>query len=234
MKPLVFSNAALGISRSMIKDRLALGVRAIRGESAEVDDPLDDWLGDEAELDWFPEATVTTDRRVPAEDGYRVPLSEPDRIIRRRRTVALASLLIVGVVAVVVAILAFGGSGGSGTAVTAPVTAPVTVNTPATTPATPPATTTPPAGAQTPASLAIVLRAAGTMRTGDTGSAIKKLQQALGALGFDPGKADGLFGPLTKQAVVAFQQANGLATDGIVGTKTAGKINSGLARQRTG
>lgn len=214
----------------MIKDRLALGVRAFRGESSEVDDPLDDWLGDEAELDWFSESTVTTGQRRAAEDGYRAPASEPDRIIRRRRVVALAGLLAVGVIAVVVALIAFGGSGGSGTANTASVTA----TTPVTTPATTPATTTPPAGAQTPASLAIVLPAAGTMRNGDTGSAVKKLQQALSALGFDPGKADGLFGPLTKQAVVAFQQANGLATDGIVGTKTAGKINSGLARQRTG
>jgi hypothetical protein len=230
MKPLVFSNSALGISRSMIKDRLALGVRALRGESSEADDPLDDWLGDEAELDWFPEATVTSEHRAAAEDGYRVPLSDPDRTIRRRRAVALAAILIVGVVAVVVAIVAFGGSGGSGTADTAPITA----TTPATPPATTPASTTPPPAVQTPASLAVVLPDAGTLRTGDDGSAVKKLQRALTALGFAPGKADGLFGPLTKQAVVAFQQANGLAPDGIVGAKTAGKINSGLARQKAG
>ena len=79
-----------------------------------------------------------------------------------------------------------------------------------------------------------MLPAAGTLRTGDSGSAVTKLQQALSKLGSDPGSADGTFGPLTEHAVVAFQQANGLAADGIVGPKTAGKINASLAVPSTG
>lgn len=49
---------------------------------------------------------------------------------------------------------------------------------------------------------------------------VRDLQSALTARGFNPGSADGIFGPRTDAAVRAFQQANGLAVDGIVGPKT--------------
>lgn len=41
---------------------------------------------------------------------------------------------------------------------------------------------------------------------------------------WDPGPIDGLGGPLTKAAVVAFQGANGLDADGIVGLLTWGLL----------
>jgi len=49
---------------------------------------------------------------------------------------------------------------------------------------------------------------------------IKKVQRALEQAGFDPGPIDGELGPRTDQALQAFQRANGLEPDGIVGVKT--------------
>ena len=40
------------------------------------------------------------------------------------------------------------------------------------------------------------------------------------SIGYDPGPIDGIFGPLTRSAVVKFQIDNGLVPDGIVGPRT--------------
>ena len=58
------------------------------------------------------------------------------------------------------------------------------------------------------------------MRTGSKGQEVKDLQTRLSALGYYSGKIDGEFGPGTKEAVTAFQKANGLEADGIVGEET--------------
>lgn len=58
------------------------------------------------------------------------------------------------------------------------------------------------------------------LRQGSTGPAVVVLQQALKNAGFDPGPIDGIFGPKTHAAVLAFQRSKGLAVDGIVGPKT--------------
>jgi putative chitinase len=55
------------------------------------------------------------------------------------------------------------------------------------------------------------------------------IQRALVALGFDPGPVDGLPGPKTRAAVLAFQRSRGLATDGIVGPQTIRALQAGLA-----
>ncbi|MDP8910443.1 MAG: peptidoglycan-binding protein [Actinomycetota bacterium] len=65
----------------------------------------------------------------------------------------------------------------------------------------------------------------GVLRFGDRGPAVRALQRALARLRFEPGKADGVFATQTRAAVVAFQQANGLAPDGIVGPQTARALN---------
>jgi hypothetical protein len=63
---------------------------------------------------------------------------------------------------------------------------------------------------------------------GDTGADVKALQEALISLGYSCGKwgADGEFGAATRSAVIAFQTANNLAADGIVGPKTVAAINA--------
>ena len=63
-----------------------------------------------------------------------------------------------------------------------------------------------------------------TLERGDVGEDVKKLQTALKELGYDIGEneIDGIIGPETEKAIKAFQEANGLADNGmgIVGPKT--------------
>lgn len=60
---------------------------------------------------------------------------------------------------------------------------------------------------------------------GSRGDAVRKLQELLNALGYDCGSVDGIFGSKTKAAVLAFQKANGLGVDGIVGPLTWAKLD---------
>jgi peptidoglycan hydrolase-like protein with peptidoglycan-binding domain len=58
------------------------------------------------------------------------------------------------------------------------------------------------------------------LRKGSTDPAVRDLQQALKALGHDPGSIDGVFGDATESAVKAFQQEREITVDGIVGKVT--------------
>lgn len=69
----------------------------------------------------------------------------------------------------------------------------------------------------------------GTLRYGDTGSEVKKLQQNLKKLGYFSGTATGEFGSVTKKAVIAFQKAYSISASGIADTKTLAKISAALA-----
>lgn len=57
------------------------------------------------------------------------------------------------------------------------------------------------------------------LKQGASSPEVEYLQRQLLAAGFNPGKVDGLFGPKTKAAVMAFQRARGLEVDGIAGPR---------------
>ncbi|MBE5796266.1 MAG: hypothetical protein E7327_02685 [Clostridiales bacterium] len=59
-----------------------------------------------------------------------------------------------------------------------------------------------------------------TLREGDSGDAVKKLQRALKNRGYYSGSIDGTYGSGTVAAVTAFQQRNGLRVDGTAGPTT--------------
>ncbi|MCI0665150.1 MAG: peptidoglycan-binding protein, partial [Acidobacteria bacterium] len=59
-----------------------------------------------------------------------------------------------------------------------------------------------------------------TLKQGDKGAEVKKLQERLLERGHNPGTPDGSFGPNTRSAVSAFQRSIGLVVDGIAGPAT--------------
>ena len=62
------------------------------------------------------------------------------------------------------------------------------------------------------------------LREGSIGSDVYRLQTALRAAGFSPGRPDGVFGDDTRSAVVAFQKARKLTADGLVGPRTGAAL----------
>ncbi|GGR97262.1 hypothetical protein GCM10010169_47280 [Micromonospora fulviviridis] len=83
-----------------------------------------------------------------------------------------------------------------------------------------PATPGSAAGATTGATVTLAAASQPTLRQGSRGAAVTQLQTRLTALRYDVGGVDGIFGPSTHHAVVAFQKVNGLVRDGIVGPRT--------------
>lgn len=64
-----------------------------------------------------------------------------------------------------------------------------------------------------------------TVQRGDSGTDVKTLQTKLKNLGYTLGTPDGIFGPNTEKATIAFQRDNDLDADGICGPKTWTKLN---------
>lgn len=64
----------------------------------------------------------------------------------------------------------------------------------------------------------------GVLERGERGEAVANLQRDLIRLGFQPGKADGIFGFGTEAALIAFQTRYGLTPDGLAGPKTLAKL----------
>lgn len=73
-----------------------------------------------------------------------------------------------------------------------------------------------------------VLDGTRVLNAGMSGTDVAALQDLLIQLGFDPGPADGVFGPATEEAVSAFQSGHDLEADGVVGTGTRAALASAL------
>jgi peptidoglycan hydrolase-like protein with peptidoglycan-binding domain len=65
------------------------------------------------------------------------------------------------------------------------------------------------------------------MRFGDRGWDVAALQFLLQRAGHGPGRADGLFGPLTRGAVLRAQRAAGISVDGLAGPVTIDLLRGG-------
>ncbi len=65
------------------------------------------------------------------------------------------------------------------------------------------------------------------MRFGNRGWDVAALQFLLQRAGHGPGRADGVFGPLTKGAVLRAQRAAGIGADGLAGPATVGYLRHG-------
>jgi peptidoglycan hydrolase-like protein with peptidoglycan-binding domain len=102
---------------------------------------------------------------------------------------------------------------------------PTTTTTPTTSPK-PTSTPTPPKPTPKP-----IPTAGDTLHAGDTGPYVKDVQQRLTALGYWNGSADGVYGGLTSQAVMALQKAAGLGRDGVFGPATRRALQNGVRPQ---
>ena len=184
------------------RTRRAAGVEPSDGTSA-APDAFDDWVSDE-------HAPRRADES-PGNEGF---------------TVRLGTLVAVGGIALVlllVAGLALGGvfSGGG----TSPTTTSTT--TPGTTTIQTRSTTTTPAAPTSPVAPA----PATTLKPGDQGVQVKRLQRALLQLGYAVGAVDGDYGTSTEAALTSFQKATGLTVDGVLGPTTLQALKRALVQQ---
>lgn len=175
----------------------------------------DDWFADSAgrrtavagEDDWIAPGTAAP-RRPPLGRPRRQPSS---------RTVVAAVVVLLLVVAGVVA--AFALTGGSKKATPPPTQPTTTLRT------TTQQTTTRPRG---PGAAAPTV----TLKPGDQGTQVKRLQRFLRLFGYSTGKVDGDYGPATQAAVKRFQEASKLTADGIVGPATLKALKQALGESR--
>ena len=65
------------------------------------------------------------------------------------------------------------------------------------------------------------------LKRGAHGPDVERLQKALAAAGFRPGRIDGRFGAATEAALLAFQRAHGLLADGVAGPVTRHALGLG-------
>lgn len=78
-----------------------------------------------------------------------------------------------------------------------------------------------PVATYTPVPVATAFKTpSGTLKVGSRGSDVRLLQQRLVSLGYLDSGIDGSFGDATKNAVIAFQTAQGISADGIAGPAT--------------
>lgn len=70
-----------------------------------------------------------------------------------------------------------------------------------------------------------------TMKLSDVSEQVKVAEQMLKALGYNPGKVDGLYDEYTAYAVSRFQENEKLTIDGVLSEKTTNKLQSELRKQ---
>ncbi|BCJ86533.1 C40 family peptidase [Effusibacillus dendaii] len=70
------------------------------------------------------------------------------------------------------------------------------------------------------------------LKTGMSSADVKTLQSDLKQLGYFSATETGYFGSITRDAVVKFQQANGLTADGVVGPKTFSVLNKQIPQEQ--
>ena len=73
-----------------------------------------------------------------------------------------------------------------------------------------------------------------TLKRGDTGEEVTKMQKRLRELGYIQFSPDGVFGSGTRDAVIAFQKNNGLTADGLAGPGTLNLMYSSRAKAAPG
>ncbi len=66
------------------------------------------------------------------------------------------------------------------------------------------------------------------LKLNSRGEAVRTLQENLALLGYRPGPTDGVFGEKTEDAVILFQEAEGLYADGIAGPQTLHALDQAL------
>lgn len=147
---------------------------------------------------------------------------------RRRRRLPIPALAVVAVLGVGGGLLASGivaldGLDATGThGPTSTAVPPSTTEAPTTSTTEAPTTTT-----TAPTTTTTVAAAAdGTLELGESGPEVQALQQRLTDLGYWLGTPDGTYGQLTRQAVMAFQKAEGLGRDGTAGPVTLGALDA--------
>ncbi len=92
-----------------------------------------------------------------------------------------------------------------------------TTGAPTTAPGTGAPTTAPPTAPAPPPAETV-------LRLESSGPAVQELQQRLSGLGYWLGELDGHYGQLTRQAVMAFQKAEGIDRDGVAGPETRDRL----------
>ena len=217
---------------------------ASRPPDARVGDPAqDDWLSDEGEVSWDdarrpsgtggaaivrPEDSGDAVAPHPGEPAVTRADAQRRAVVQRRRAIGLVALVGLALVGVGVGLTVIRDDAPS-TQTTASVASP---SPPPPSPPTPPATTgtTP---EETAPPLAVELPADGRLARGDRGDEVEALQTALAALELYQAEVDGVYGAGTQEAVQAFQEANDLTADGIVGPDTVEALNAALAQQGT-
>lgn len=80
--------------------------------------------------------------------------------------------------------------------------------------------------------ISVTCAGAAVLSWGSRGADVRRVQEQLIRFGYLQGSADGIFGQKTYDAVVLFQQRNGLTVDGRVGSATAAALGVSLSDTR--